>query len=364
MTKQPSGFGILGLGMAVPETVRTNDWWPKSFVERFEERAKRDVTTPEVHLERALTRGQRIQAEEMLKTYGDPFRGSKERRIAAPGDRSVDYEIDAARKALEDARTSPSEIDFVIASSSPSDEWTPGNGFALQHELGTRQAPVLTIDPGCAAFVTALGLADALLLAGRARKVLIVVSGLVSRITDWNDPASVAFGDAAAAAVVGPTRGNAGFLAHAAGAEGCYYRGLLVGPKSGGAWYEGAGRLVLHSRDFDLGRSVVMQTTHYAELAVDAVLDLAGLDRKQVMAFYCHQASSWFNAACRRAAALEHCKTVDTFEQYASAGAANVPLNLIHARAEGQLGRGDDVVLLFSLGIGIAWASCLMRWSC
>jgi len=36
MARPTSPFGILGLGMEVPSTVRTNEWWPESFAKRFE----------------------------------------------------------------------------------------------------------------------------------------------------------------------------------------------------------------------------------------------------------------------------------------------------------------------------------------
>jgi 3-oxoacyl-(acyl-carrier-protein) synthase III len=364
MARPTSGFGIIGMGMDVPSTVRTNDWWPESFVRRFESRAQADITTPEVRLDGAASPAQRIQIEEMLKTHGDPFRGSKERRIASPEDRVTDYEVRAARKAMDDAGVSGADIDFVIVSSLPSDEWTPGDGFALHHQLAIGRGPVLTIDPGCAAFVTALALADSALRVGQATMVLIVVSAFLSRITDWEDPSSVAFGDAAAAVVVGPVRSTAGFVAHASGADGSKYAGVTIGPKSGTPWYQGAGKILLHSRDVDLGRSVVMQTTHYAELAVSSVLGRAGMERQDITHVYCHQASSWFNRACRRALGLKHCQTVDTFERYASVGAANVAVNLASAREQGQLSRGHENVLLFSFGIGIAWASCIVRWAC
>jgi len=299
----------------------------------------------------------------MLKTYGDPFRGAKERRIAAPGERTSDYELKAAQKAMANAGVGPEDIDFMLVFSVPPDQYLPGDGAALHHRLGIRRGLVANVDLACASFVGGLAIADSMLRAGQANMVLFVTGELLSRLADWDDPASVGFGDGAAAAVIGPTRDGTGFIAHAGGTDGSKYEGVSCAPKSAGPWYAGAGPLLLYGRDVELGRSVVMNTTHYAELAVSAVLERAQLERQRITHFYCHQASSWFNQACKRALRLEHCKTTDTFTRYANIGAPNIPINLAHARQDGDLARGD-LVLMFTFGMGIVWASSLMYWSC
>jgi 3-oxoacyl-[acyl-carrier-protein] synthase-3 len=345
MARPTSGFGIIGMGMDVPSTVRTNDWWPESFVRRFESRAQADITTPEVRLD------------------GDPFRGSKERRIAGADEKTSDYVFRAASRALADAQMDAHDLDCILAYSIPSDEATPGDGFLVQNRLGAKRASVIQIDTGCASFLTGLALADAMLGAGQVASVLVVVAALGSHITDWDDPVSVNFGDGAAAAVVAAVPPGTGFVGHAAGTDGSKYAGVTCGPKSDVPWYRGSGPFYLHSRNVAVGRTMVMGSTEYAELAVQEVLAHAGLTREGVTHLYCHQPACWFNAACRRALHLEHCATMDTFAEYASLGAANLGVNLVHARQLGQLERGS-VVLMFSFGMGMAWASSLLRWSC
>ena len=181
MARPTSPFGILGLGMEVPSTVRTNEWWPESFAKRFEERSERDISTPAVWLDRAESPSQRIQIEEMLKTYGDPFRGAKERRIAAPGERTSDYELKAAQKAMANAGVGPEDIDFMLVFSVPPDQYLPGDGAALHHRLGIRRGLVANVDLACASFVGGLAIADSMLRAGQANMVLFVTGELLSR---------------------------------------------------------------------------------------------------------------------------------------------------------------------------------------
>lgn len=362
MSGKTSGFGIIGLACELPAHVRTNDWWPESFVQALDARAARDIVCPEVRLARAETPRQRIQIQAMLPYLGDPFRGAKERRIADPGETSFDYALRAAEKALADAGVEPRDIDLVLLSSLPARHWQPGQGPELCERLGARHARVVPLDEACAAFMTGLALADAMLSAGQARCALVVATALTSRVMDWDDAASVNFGDAAAAAVLGPTAHGLGFLAHAAGVDGTKCAALTIGPRTAEPWYRGGGPFVVHPLDVALGRSVVMRTTEYAELAVQSVLERAGFARGEVTHLYCHQPSVWFHAACVRALGMEHCQTLDTFTRYGSAGAANVGLNLQHAREAGQLAAGD-AVLLFSFGMGVTWGSSLMRWA-
>jgi 3-oxoacyl-[acyl-carrier-protein] synthase-3 len=154
-------FGILGTGYCVPDEVRTNEWWPRSFVERFEERARGDVTTPEVVLARAKDEDQRIQLEEMLPTIGDPFRGSRERRIAPDGTHCSDLEVEAARRALTAAGVAPSELRFIIEYSWPPDRPVPNNASLVQHRLEAYEAVALEVDSACCSFLSGLRVAEA-----------------------------------------------------------------------------------------------------------------------------------------------------------------------------------------------------------
>src|SRR5262249_47461419 len=154
--------------------------------------------------------------------------------------------------------------------------------------------------------------------ANQARYALVVASAIVSRLVDYMDPLSVNFGDGAAAIVVGPVSDGTGFFAHASRSVGELQRGMCVGPRFGQKWYEGGpDPFRLHTQDFEQARSVVLNSADYAVEAMDKLAESTGWTREQVTHFYGHQPVEFFNDACRMAAGLWHCKTTDTFREFA-----------------------------------------------
>ncbi|MDQ3266779.1 MAG: hypothetical protein M3Y59_24530 [Myxococcota bacterium] len=354
-------IGIRGMGMAVPPQVRTNDWWPEEFRRRFEEKSRGDVTTPEVFTDRAKTPAQRIQFQQMLETYHDPFRGSRQRRIAEAGVKPSQLQIAAARQALERAGIDAVQLDVVLESSMPSDVPNPSNSGALIHGLGAKRAHGVSFDAGCSSFISGLALAEAMIRAGQARYVLLAHVGMLSRICDWNDPLSVNNGDGAGAVVVGPMDEGQGLLAHVSVTKGDLYDGMLVGPRGEEFWTEGKSPIVMQSRNLQAGRAIVLGTADFAKETIEIALRRAGVEKEQVTRFYSHQPSVFFNASSRLGAGLVNAQTTDTFARYASMHAANIPINLCEAQQAGQLQRGD-LCVFYACGTGLNLAAAVYRW--
>lgn len=354
--------GILGLGVALPETVRTNAFWPGEYASRFADRAPQDVTTPEVLLSRARTETQRIQLQEMLETYHDPFRGSRERRVASDSETTVGLEVAASQEALQRAGVDPADVDVIFEFAMPGDCYVSTNAGGLQHGLGARRAQSITLDTGCSSFLSAAALADSLVRAGAARHVLVASAAIFSRLLDYHDPLSVNFGDGAGAAVIGRVASGGGFLAHAARTIGELTDGVCVGPKAEGRWYEVGGPMRLHSKNLQAGREIVMRSADYALEGVNEVLRAANLEKSDVNRFYSHQPSAFFNAACRKGSGLGHAETTDTFARFGSLGGANIPVNLYFAQQSGQLKAGD-VAVLYACGAGLHWTASVLRWT-
>ena len=116
---------------------------------------------------------------------------------------------EAATKALEEAKTSASEIDAIVTVSSTGIA-TPSIEAHVLHEMGFRddvhRVPVFGL--GCAGGLSGLGLAAKLAVAMPGRKVLLVVIELCTlafrpdEMSKSNIIASALFGDGAAAAVL------------------------------------------------------------------------------------------------------------------------------------------------------------------
>jgi len=165
---------ILGLGYAVPPTLRGNDdpifGWLKAH----------------------------------LPEGSNPFQGYTTRVVLAPGEDLMTLMVPAALDALQAANLQPSDIDMLIGIASVSPYASP-NELSHLHQL-LRLPPhawVMPLNNEFSNFNASLVCADALIRAGRAKHILVVVGGNWTRHVSYRTPQSVSAADGAGAAVVG-----------------------------------------------------------------------------------------------------------------------------------------------------------------
>src|SRR5262245_38623146 len=127
-----SRAGIWGIGAYLPENVRRNDWWPESVLARWREKAMHKVDS----VAAPMTDGVQRRLAAMMKYKGDMFNGAKERRIMRADQTSSDMEVEAARKALENAQCDPSEIDAIVVYSACADYLAAPNACVVHQRLG------------------------------------------------------------------------------------------------------------------------------------------------------------------------------------------------------------------------------------
>lgn len=164
-------IGIVGLGHAVPSSVRTND--------------------------DPLFRGEGATIAREL------FVGFKERRVLRAGERVEDLGVLAAKMALADAGVEARAIGRLYGAVSPSEHLLPSGLFAIHAELGLpRETSVVPIHSEFTNFVAALACACDAIAAGRCDRALVVVAAGWSRLVDYADAGAAGIGDGAGAVVV------------------------------------------------------------------------------------------------------------------------------------------------------------------
>src|SRR6188472_913628 len=181
-------IGITGLGVHVPDRVVTND-----------DLAQYVETSDEWIIERT---------------------GIHERRMITEDQALTDIALPAARAALEDAGTTPDEIDLLICATVTPDMMFPTSSALLADELGMPDAAAYDLLAGCTGFVYAVAQAYGMLAGGLARRALVVGGDVLSKILDFDDRSTlVLFGDGAGAVVMERVEEN-GFLGFELGADG------------------------------------------------------------------------------------------------------------------------------------------------
>lgn len=138
--------------------------------------------------------------------------GIERRRVATDDEYASTLAVAAARQALTAADLTPADIDLLIFASATRDVVEPATAHIVQAELGGR-AHAVDLTNACNSFVNGIDAARAYLLAGRARRALVVTGETPTRAMRWQLTdlaqartafAGYTFGDAGAAVVVEP----------------------------------------------------------------------------------------------------------------------------------------------------------------
>lgn len=330
MTQTLRGAGIIGLGSAVPRKVVTNHDL-ESLVD----------TTHEWIVERT---------------------GIVERRIAEDGTAASDLGLEAARKAIESAGLSPTDIDLIIVATFTADHPLPSTSCIIQEKLGATNAAAFDLAAGCSGFVYGVATATSFVRCGIYRNVLVVGVDLLSRVTDWSDRTTcVLFGDGAGAAVVAPVDDGDELLDFVLGSDGGGKDALKI--DAGGSRNPVTMQKIEERQHFISmnGREVFRFAVKIMGDASVKVLDKAGLTPDDVDLFVPHQANIRIIDSAARRLKLPAEKVFVNVQKYGNTSAASIPLALTEAYSQGLMKKGD-VIVMVGFGAGLTWAAGVMKW--
>lgn len=285
--------------------------------------------------------------------------GIERRHFAAEDEYTSDLAIKAAQAALANAGVTAQEIDAVIVATSTPDYTFPAVATQVQAGLGMTQGFAFDIQAVCAGFVFALANASGLILAGQAKRVLVIGAETFSRIMDWTDRGTcVLFGDGAGAVVLEAQAGSGantdrGVLACDLHSDGRYRDLLFV---DGGISRTGtAGVLRMQ------GREVFRHAVEKLAATAISALEKAGLEAGQVDWIVPHQANLRIikGTAQKLGLPMEH--VIVTVQDHGNTSAASIPLALSVANSEGRFKPGD-LILTEAIGGGLSWGAVALRW--
>ena len=281
--------------------------------------------------------------------------GIKQRHIAAEGEFTSDLAVHAARRALDNARLSPAEIDLIIVATTTPDLTFPATAAIVQQKLGMHHGAAFDIQAVCSGFVYGIVTADSYLKNGVARRALVIGAETTSRILDWTDRTTcVLFGDGAGAAVLElGGDGDRGILASSLRSDGHFADKLNTtgGPSS----TRSIGHV--HMEGKEVFRHAVGKITD----VVENVLSATGYTVKDLDWFVPHQANLRIIEGAGQKLHIPPEKVVITVDRHANTSAASVPLALTEAVRDGRIKRGD-LVMIEAMGGGFTWGASLIRW--
>jgi 3-oxoacyl-[acyl-carrier-protein] synthase-3 len=290
--------------------------------------------------------------------------GIQARHFVDPEVKTSDLALEASQRALQAAGVGPQDIDLIIVATSTPDMVFPSTACILQHKLsqmnpqaaGILGAPAFDVQAVCAGFVYALGVADAMLRAGSARRALVVGAEVFSRLLDFSDRTTcVLFGDGAGAVVLEASDQPGGILATELRADGRHVDILCVPGHVQNGHILGDPVLKME------GQAVFKLAVGVLEEAALSVLAKAGLQKTDIDWLVPHQANIRIIQSTARKLGLPMDKVVLTVQEHGNTSAASIPLALDTAVRSGQIQRGQRL-MLEGVGGGFTWGAALIQY--
>ena len=309
--KQAVGAKIIGWGTSLPEKIVTNDDLSKT------------MDTSDAWIRERT--------------------GIERRHI---GGSTASLSIASGRKAIEMAGVDPSSIDALVLSTTTPDRTVPATSAAVQHGLGLR-CGAFDVNAACSGFVYALITGHGLVAMGM-RRILVIGTDTLSRITDWTDRnTAILFADGSGAAVIEATTGPGQLLGWDFDADGSL-EDLLYAEIGG----------TLHMEGKEVFRRAVRIMVDSAEKSIKA----AGLTTNEIQLVVPHQANiRIIEAACKRLD-IQMDKAAIVLHETGNTSSASIPLALFDAVDNQRVKNGDNI-LLVGFGAGMTAASAVIKWN-
>jgi 3-oxoacyl-[acyl-carrier-protein] synthase-3 len=284
--------------------------------------------------------------------------GIERRHFAAEGETTSDLAVAAAKAALKDAGLEPDDVDAIVLGTSTADLTSPSAATMVQSKLGMTRGFAFDIQAVCAGFVYALTNANARILSGQAKRVLVIGAETFSRIMDWTDRGTcVLFGDGAGALLLeaqeaAGTSDDRGILSTDLNSDGRHKDILYV---DGGVSTNTTGHLRMQ------GKEVFRHAVEKLASTARTALEKANLSSTDIDWIVPHQANIRIINGTAKKLGLPMENVVVTVQDHGNTSAASIPLALSVGKERGQIKDGD-LIVTEAIGGGLAWGAVVLRW--
>jgi 3-oxoacyl-[acyl-carrier-protein] synthase-3 len=291
--------------------------------------------------------------------------GIRDRRVAADDEQASDLAVAAAAKLLANQGHLARDIDLLIFGSASQDLVEPATAHIVAAKLGAT-CPVLDVKNACNSFLNAMQVAEALIVTGQHRRVLVCSGEVPSRAVRWRVRDHAQFVDAFAGYTL--SDGGAAMLLEAGSdsgpGSGIFFRRFAA---ESTAWDIGtlpAGGS-MHPRDPEFGyfsgdgrkmRDVFLARGPGFFVDSLAQADLAWDD----FAFIgVHQVTLPYFELFRAGLGIPASRVVVSLPEHGNLASVTLPFQLATAIQQGRCGAGDRIALIGLAGgvsVGIIFA--------
>ena len=288
--------------------------------------------------------------------------GIKERRILKPEEGiGVTY---LAEKAIEDLKRKkdfdPLEIEAIIFATTTPDYILPNAASLIAYKAGMTNAFGFDLSAACSGYIFALEVAQAYIVSGKCKKVMVIAGDVLSTVTDTLDRNTCPiFSDACGVALLEATTEEEGIIDSILHVDGNSLEHLHM--YGGGSVHPASHETVdqrLHSIKQD-GKVVFKRAVTAMSDVCEEIIKKNHLTKDDIRWVVPHQANLRIIEAVANRLDIPLDKVMVNIDKYGNSSAGTIPLCLWDW--EKYMHKGDNVILT-AFGAGYTWGAVYLKW--
>ena len=296
------------------------------------------------------------------------FRAPRYRHHVAADETAIDMVERAAAGVVDrHGRDALADVDVLITHTQMPDMPFYGGGGGMAHRLGMKPTWVIDLhNGGCAAFVLGLKIAASLLDSGQGRSALIAVAQnaagqIFNQPTVRRKAQAAVPGDGAAVGLV-TVSDESPILDVECRTYGEYAGDMTIAVDPPRKWWQpGSGEGYIGFTESKITK-VLARGNRQVPAVAYAICDRIGLRPQDIDLLVTNQPNRVFLRNWREALELPEEKHRDTFDECGNLFAAGIPVNLDRAITDGQLNKGDVVMMAAFAHAGDFAGAAAVRW--
>jgi 3-oxoacyl-[acyl-carrier-protein] synthase-3 len=288
--------------------------------------------------------------------------GIKERRILKPEEGiGVSY---LAEKAIEDLQRKhpfdPLTVEAIVFATSTPDYILPNAASLVAHKAGMKNAFGFDLSAACSGFIFALDVANAYIVSGKYKKVLVIAGDVLSVVTDTLDRNTCPiFSDACGVVMVEASEKEEGIIDSVLHVDGDSVENLHM--LGGGSVHPASHETVNQRMHFiwQNGKVVFKKAVTSMADTCEEIIRRNNITKDDIRWIVPHQANLRIIEAVASRLDVPLDKVMVNIEKYGNSSAGTIPLCLWDW--EKHIRKGDNVILT-AFGAGYTWGAVYLKW--
>lgn len=298
--------------------------------------------------------------------------GVYNRHFAAADETAFDLAVKACDKLFVSKIIDPKEIDGVIFCTQSPDYIMPSNAFLIHEHYNMRSAALaFDYNLACSGYVYGLAITSSLLNSGFTKNIILITADTYSRFINPNDRSTMSlFGDAAAVTLLRKDDSGSELIDIIMETSGKDYRSFYI--PAGGCRIpfnketrkeeeDSSGNIRSKEDIYMNGFGVWKFIASVVPGQIEDLLARNNISKNDINCFFFHQASKMTLDSLVKSLDIPPEKVFSNLANIGNTVSASIPIAIKDAMEQGKIHRGD-LLLLSGFGVGLSWASALIRF--